>query len=154
MKIYLVVVALLAYSVNISADWRKTGSQNQQVKQLVSSLPGAAHVMFELGERYKNIFYAARQGKWKFAEYQAEEIESLVRRLQITRPKRAKTAAVFLTQVFPELNKAIAKRDWKHFSSAFDGMKQQCEACHVSNDHAFILLSVPRSASSPVLQSE
>lgn len=151
---YWLVAFLVVYSGIAAADWRKTGSQDQQVEQLVRSLPGAAHVMFELGERYKNLYFAARQEKWEFAEYQVEEIESLVKRLKITRPKRAATATVFLQSVFPELHQAVAKKDWESFHPAFEVMRQQCMACHVSNNHGFIRLPTPSAASSPVLSSK
>ena len=73
-------VIVLATGVH-AADWRKEGTPEEQQANLVKLVPGASHWMIEMGERYKNLYWAARQEKWAFAAYQAEEIEKLVRQI-------------------------------------------------------------------------
>jgi hypothetical protein len=96
--------------------------------------------MIEVGERYQDLYWAARLGKWAFAEYQLEEIESLVELLQTTRPGRAATAQVFLDQGLSGFEAAFEKQDADAFDRAFANLHSQCMACHVANDHAFIEL--------------
>ena len=132
-------------------DWRTRAKTADKVENLVKTIPGAADIMIVVGERYKNLYWAAKQGKWEFAEYQTEELEELIEKLQITRPKRAETAGEFLRAVFPGIRQAAASRKWSRFEPAFEHLRQQCMACHAKNDHGFITLAIPKRASSPVL---
>jgi hypothetical protein len=105
-----------------------------------------------MGERYKNLYWAARQQKWEFAAYQAEEIEKLVETLMLARPGRAASARIFLDSVYPFLDEAIAEREWASFEPAFRKLNVECMACHVREEHAFVQIPPePATASSPVL---
>jgi hypothetical protein len=151
-------ILILSFSITAMADsdydWRKGGDENEKLKNLISVMPGAANLMLEMGERYKNLYWAARQKKWEFASYQAEEMKDLLETLMITRPKRAGTARVFVERAYPVLESALESRDWARFAKAFEQMRQECMSCHVKNDHGFIELAVPKRASSPVLNKE
>ncbi|HDP89510.1 MAG TPA: hypothetical protein ENN42_06080 [Thioalkalivibrio sp.] len=133
-------------------DWRKDGSDTEKLENLVKAVPSTARIMIEMGERYKNLYWAARQEKWEFAEYQVEEIEALTELLQITRPSRAATAQDFLDEGFEKFEAAFEKQEWEPFYKAFDHMRAQCVICHARNDYAFIILPEhPATATSPVL---
>lgn len=134
-----------------AADWRSTAADNQKIKRLVTVMPSASVIMLQMGDRYKNLYWAARLEKWDFAEYQMEEMAELVKMLKITRPGRAKTASEFQQAVFPRLPEAIASHNWATFETAFDQLRTQCMSCHTKNGHAFITLPIPKSANSPVL---
>jgi len=156
MQKYLIFITLLI-SFNIMADddeqdWRKSGSDKTKLNNVVKVIPSTSDIMFQVGERYKNLYWAAKQGKWEFAEYQLEEIESEIEKLKITRPKRAKTADIFLNSAVEDVEKAIKKQDWNRFQAQFEQMRQQCVQCHVKNDHAFIVpVKIPPKGSSPAL---
>lgn len=133
-------------------DWRKSGSDKKKLEQLVKTVPSTSRIMLQMGERYKNLYWAAKLGKWEFAEYQLEEMEDLIELLQITRPERAATAEVFLEQGLEPLEKALSQRRWESFYKGFSHMGEQCMKCHADNDHAFITLPTdPKTAASPVL---
>ena len=146
----LALTTLTGTNVN-AADWRETATETDKIAKLLSVMPGASVIMLQMGERYKNLYWAAKQGKWAFAEYQIEEMEDLIETLKITRPTRAKTASEFQQLVFPAVPDAIKKHGWKTFAPAFEQLRNQCMACHAKNDHAFITLPIPKSANSPVL---
>jgi hypothetical protein len=146
------LLALGAAQAGADADWRDTASQEEKVQKLVEVMPSTANIMIEMGERYSHLYWAAKLGQWEFATYQAEEIEGLLETLQITRPGRAESTAVFLERVYPDIEEAAKAEDWERFSRAFAAMHEQCMACHVAEDHAFIVLpSVPPRSQSPVL---
>lgn len=108
--------------------------------------------MIQMGDRYKNLYWAGKQAKWQFAEYQVEEMESLIKTLMITRPKRAATAQQFLDSGIGKLRTAFERKDSKAFFSAFEYTRGRCMTCHGQNDHAFIVLpEIPGRGSSPVL---
>lgn len=137
------LAAALAFSGTILADqdsdWRSGGSSEDKIEQILKTLPSTAQVMIEVGERYQNLYWAARLGQWEFAEYQAEELVSLIELLQISSPKRAATAQVFLDHAMGEFDAAFEKKDWATFQHAFRTLRAQCIVCHEHNDHGFIV---------------
>jgi len=133
-------------------DWRQQGSDAVKMNNLIEVIPSTSDIMFQMGERYKNLYWAARQGKWEFTEYQMEEMQGLIRTLMITRPGRRITAQVFLDRGFTGIAEAIEHRNWSDFERAFLEMRRECIACHSKNDHAFITLNrIPAKGGSPVL---
>ncbi|MCU7813143.1 MAG: hypothetical protein KZQ77_18210 [Candidatus Thiodiazotropha sp. (ex Notomyrtea botanica)] len=151
-RFWIVLVGMLMMSPLGADDWRYDGSQNEKILKLIEVLPGTSHWMFEIGERYKNLYWAAKLAKWEFAEYQVEEIEKLVQLVQLTRPKRAETAQVFIDDAIPQIEQAVESKEWTVFEQGFQQLSSACMQCHVENEHAFITLPAqPDSASSPVL---
>jgi hypothetical protein len=148
----LLFAALAVADADDDRDWRKQASLEDKVEKLIATMPSTSTLMIEVGERYQDLYWAARLGKWAFAEYQLEEIESLVELLQITRPGRAATAQVFLDEGLGGFEAAFEAKDLNAFQRAFRNLHAQCMACHVANDHAFIELpEQPVTASSVIL---
>lgn len=145
---------LVTATASAQEDWRKTAPAEKKIQNLVEVMPGAATLMIEMGFRYQNLYWAAKQTKWEFAQYQAEEMESLLKMLMITRPKRAKTAGVFLKTGFKDVEAAIKARDLTRFEAGFEKMRQACMTCHQQNEHAFVTLPLPKRAYSPVLNMD
>ena len=140
--------------VDAAQDWRSTASTVKKVDKLVSVMPATGNIMIEMGERYKNLYWAAKLGQWEFANYQAEEMEELIDKLKITRPELAKTANEFLKNSYPHVSQVVRLRDWEKFSVMFEDLRNECMACHSKNEHGFIALPIPKRASSPVLNME
>jgi len=133
-------------------DWRKSASDDEKLEKIIKVIPSTSDIMFQMGNRYKNLYWAAKQGKWEFAEYQIEEMESLIKKLIITRPKRKETASNFLSYAFNGYEEAIEHKDWNDFQKSFNKMRQACEHCHQQNNHAFIKLQKsPSKGNSPAL---
>lgn len=136
-------------------DWRKEGSQEQKVEKLVEIAPNTGQIMQQVGMRYRDLYWAAKQGRWEFAEYQAEELEEMINILQTASPKRAATAEAFLKRAYPQIQEAAAGRDWERFQPAFETLRQACMECHKQNDHAFIRLpAAPGSPASVALEAD
>ncbi|VAX10305.1 hypothetical protein MNBD_GAMMA25-76 [hydrothermal vent metagenome] len=133
-------------------DWRKTADHDEKLKQVIKVIPSTSDLMFQMGHRYQNLYWAGKQGKWEFAEYQIEEMESLIEKLMITRPRRHETASNFLGYAFKGYEDAIEHKNWPRFQKAFDKMRQACERCHKQNNHGFIKLQkIPAKGHSPAL---
>lgn len=147
---FMLMNPLLARSTD--NDWRKTGSDKEKLNHVVTVIPSTADIMFQMGERYRNLYWAGKQGKWEFAQYQMEEMQSLIKELILTRPNRAATAQAFLLDAFKEFENAIAQKDWLEFQGAFALMRERCMTCHRQNEHAFIVLNKkPPKGNSPAL---
>lgn len=151
-----VLVVALGFSGMLLADkggdWRSHGSSEDKIAQILDTLPSTSHVMVEVGERYQNLYWAAKLDQWEFAEYQAEEIVGLIELLQISRPERAATAQRFLDHAMDEFEVAFEKKDWAAFQHAFHTLRAQCIVCHDHNGHGFIVPpEQPATATSVIL---
>lgn len=134
------------------SDWRKTGNTEEKLNNAIKVIPSTADIMFQMGERYRNLYWAGKQGKWEFARYQTEEMQTLIKKLIITRPQRSATARAFLQNGFTGYEEAIEQKNWAEFKAAFENMREQCMICHRQNEHAFIVLNKkPRKGNSPAL---
>lgn len=154
LKLLIVLLCLMPvlYSSAAEKDWRKSATDKEKLQNVINVMPGASSIMLQMGQRYSNLYWAAKQGKWAFANYQLEEIEELIATLMITRPKRAATAGAFLKTAFTHLPVAIKNQDQQQFDKAFTEMRNRCMQCHIQNDHAYIVLApVPRKGNSPIL---
>ena len=141
-----------SYADSDHDDWRKSAGDDEKLEKLIKVIPSTSDIMFQMGHRYKNLYWAGKQGKWEFAEYQIEEMQSLIKKLIITRPKREETARNFLNYAFDGYEDAIENQNWAGFQKAFDKMRQACERCHQQNKHGFIKRQkTPAKGHSPAL---
>ncbi len=120
-------------------DWRKSGSAQQKLENLVEIVPSTAQIMVDVGARYQNIYWAGKLGQWRFAQYQLDELTEMIEVLQLASPKREQTAQVFLDEALGQFKPAIEKQDWVSFERAFNHMRAHCIQCHEANDHAYIV---------------
>jgi hypothetical protein len=133
-------------------DWRRGDVTKDKIDNLVKLVPGTSHWMVEMGARYQNLYWAAKQEKWEFALYQVEEMESLIKTVSRARPKRADTADQFMEVAFEPVERALVSQDWGRFEKAFQQLRSECISCHHKNDHGFIVIPVtPAWAPSPEL---
>ena len=116
------------------------------------ALPGAGHIMIEMGYRYSALYFAARQQRWDFAGYQLEEMQEALQRLAYLKPALWEDIGRFRATALKDLEKTLSVRDWARFAAGFDKMRAACAACHAKNGVGFIQIPVPRRHFSPVLE--
>lgn len=153
-KVFTIILILSASTVfaDNNNDWRKNGSDTEKLTNVIKVIPSTSVLMMQMGERYRNLYWAAKQNKWEFAEYQVEEMEGLMKTLKITRPKRTSSIEKHFSTAFEPIEAAIKSKNWKQFSAGFESMRNRCMVCHEANKHGFIILkSVPRKGNSPVI---
>ena len=153
---FLILVSLSISLPTMAAsftDWRKTGSDQEKLMHLVKSVSGTSVHMLQVGERYRNLYWAGKLKKWQFANYQIEEIQELLKIVGITRPKRKTSADKFLDKAFSLFPKALNDKNQQLFFKAFQNMRNECLHCHAINKHSFITLpAVPKKSNSLVLE--
>lgn len=152
----LILISLIV-SVDAQAgsytDWRKTGSDQEKLANLVRAVPGTSTHMLQVGTRYRHLYWAGKSQKWQFANYQLEEIQELLKNVGITRPKRKATANTFLNKAFALFPAAIENKNQQQFFRAFNKMRTECLSCHAANNHSFITLpAIPKRSDSLVLE--
>ena len=150
--LFSLLISFNTYAGN-AVDWRKSGSDQNKLNHLVKALPGTSVHMLQVGERYRNLYWAGKLEKWQFANYQIEEIQELLKTVGITRPKRKSTANVFLDKAFTLFPAALENKNQQQFFKAFQKMRSECLSCHAANQHSFITLPIiPKKSNSLVLE--
>ena len=154
------VGAVAAYSVgelyvpNPEGDWIRDATKYapgtaDQINVLGDLAPGAAEVMFNVGQRLNTLAKAGKKQNWEIAAFEAEEIEEAFDRLMITRPELAISLEAFLTNSLEPVITAITAADKKAFATAKDAMVTACTACHENYGVGFLVVK-PGKSDSPL----
>jgi len=107
--------------------------------------------MIEYGNRYSDIYYAAKAGNWPLAAYQLKEMREIQEVGETTRPGRAAGLKAFEQSFLDPLDKIIAARDLQDFETAFKAGIQGCDRCHAALGFPYIKYELPSSPPSPLV---
>ena len=152
------VGAVAAYSVgelytpNPDGDWIRDPSTyapgtGDQINVLGDLAPGAAEVMFVVGQRLNTLAMAGKKQNWELAAFEAEEIEEAFDRLMITRPGMATDLEAFLTGSLEPVITAVTNHDKTAFATARDTMVAACTTCHQTYGVGFMVVKPGKSGS-------
>lgn len=150
-KVAITAGCLLAFAggAYAASDWLK-GSAEEQLKTLAKIQPGLGTVMIEYGNRYTNIYYAAKGGNWDLAAYQLKEALEIQEVGEATRPKRAAALKAFETAYLRKLADAIKAKDFAVFEKAFNAGVKGCNGCHAGQGFPFIQYELPAAPPAPL----
>lgn len=98
--------------------------------------------------RHIKLGLAGEARNWTYATYELNELRNAFARIARTIPvyRTANTAELFAAMTQAPLrvvNEAIAARDREKFRAAYARLTAACNACHVSLDHAAIVIREP-----------
>ena len=154
-RIFYLAFLLLAISCQqstpeiVQGKWI-TGDEQEQIKTIERQFRGFDMTMVETGYRYKELYWAGQDQNWEYALYQLEKIEKTIKNGLQRRPKRAKSAAFFLTTVLPNMKENIQQQDTNTFNQNFDLLTRNCNACHAMEDVAYFTVKTPLDRPSPI----
>jgi len=133
-------VALAVGSVAPSSLGQETKDIQKQVDELRSALPKFAIPMREVGDRFQNMYFAAKGGNWALAAYMAKYMNGSMNPASVTKPAEYKVWKNFYDETFAPVNKAIQAKDFKAFETAYVGVIKDCNNCHEAMGYGFIKL--------------
>jgi hypothetical protein len=113
-------------------------STQKQIDQLKAALPKFAIPMREVGDRFQNMYFAAKGGNWALAAYMSKYMNGALNPAILTKPDEYKTWKSFYETTFAPVNKAIQAKDWKAFESAYNASIPNCNGCHQGMGYGFI----------------
>lgn len=98
--------------------------------------------------RHTKLGLAGRQGNWPYAQYELSELRNAFARVTRTIPvyRNIDMAPVFASLTMPPLSaveQAIHAQDAGRFKAAYAQLTTACNACHLSQDHAAVVIRVP-----------
>jgi len=109
--------------------------------------------MRDVGERYKDLYVAAQQEKWEFADFQAKKIRVLMNRAVAIHPASARDTNNFIQEAYPGIIDAIGSRDHEQFEAEYGSYATMCNTCHVAQNVGYLSLTIPTISDSPILDA-
>jgi hypothetical protein len=119
------------------------GTVDQKFDTVAKQLRGFDMAMAETGYRYNELYWAALDDNWGYADYQVKKIRTAVENGLERRPKRAASAETFLKIVLPAVEEAIARRDSKQLRELIGSLRSTCNACHQAEKVEFVRVGIP-----------
>ena len=108
------------------------------LNDVINVLPKFAIPMREVGDRFQNMYFAAKAGNWGLAYYMSKYMNGAMNPAQVTKPAEYQLWKSFYTETFAPVNKAILAKDLAAFEKEYTAVIQACNACHAGMGYAFI----------------
>jgi len=110
----------------------------KQVDDIKGALPRFAIPMREVGDRFNNMYFAAKNGNWALAAYMSKYMNSAMNPAKVTKPQEYPAWQSFYTGTFDPVNKAITAKDFAAFDKAYTTAIDSCNGCHAATGYKFI----------------
>jgi len=142
-KIMMVVVmaGLLSFTgMNAvsAADTATPSDMQKQIDDIKAAIPKFAIPMREVGDRFQNMYFAAKGGNWGLAAYMSKYMNGAMNPAKLTKPDEYPLWSSFYSDTFAPVNKAIMAQDWKVFEKAYMAVIKNCDDCHTGMGYGFI----------------
>jgi len=129
-----IVVGVVVVSLLASSAWLFAAELND----VIGVLPKFAIPMREVGDRFQNMYFAAKGGNWGLAFYMSKYMNNAMNPAKVTKPDEYPLWASFYTDKFAPVNKAIMAKDVTAFEKAYTAAIKECNACHSAMGYGFI----------------
>lgn len=110
----------------------------KQVDEIKGALPKFAVPMREVGDRFQNMYFAAKEGNWGLAAYMSKYMNKAMNPAKVTKPGEYETWKNFYEETFAPVNKAIQAEDFKAFEKEYTAVISSCNGCHTGMGYGFI----------------
>jgi hypothetical protein len=114
------------------------GTFAADLNDVISVLPKFAIPMREVGDRYQNMYFAAKGGNWGLAFYMSKYMNGAMNPARITKPDEYGMWKSFYEESFAPVNKAIVAKDFAAFDKAYTSVMNSCNQCHAGMGYGFI----------------
>lgn len=106
---------------------------------------------FAVQPRHIKLGIAGKARNWEYATYEASELRNAFGRIGRTIPAYRKQPLpdMFASAILPSMDKldaAIKAKDGKGFDAAYKEVTAACNTCHMSLDHAFVVIREPTAS--------
>jgi hypothetical protein len=139
-RLALIGVALAIGGSAPFASAQEAKDVQKQIDEVRSALPKFAIPMREVGDRFQNMYFAAKGGNWALAAYMSKYMNGSMNPASVTKPAEYKVWKSFYDETFAPVNKAIQAKDWKAFDAAYMAVIKDCNTCHEGMGYSFIKL--------------
>ena len=127
-----------AVALCAGAAFADDAAMQKQIDEVRGALPKFAIPMREVGDRFQNMYFAAKDGNWALAAYMSKYMNGAMNPAIVTKPAEYKVWKSFYDDTFTPVNKAIMAKDLKAFDTAYLGVVKDCNNCHQGMGYGFI----------------
>jgi hypothetical protein len=133
-------IVLVSLFILISATFLFAAGDDyqKQINELKGALPKFAIPMREVGDRFQNMYFAAKGGNWGLAFYMSKYMNGSMGPASVTKPAEYAVWKSFYTETFAPVNKAIMAQDFKAFEKEYNAVIKSCNECHANMGYGFI----------------
>jgi len=124
----------------------KTKHAELTLDQIAEAQPGMARLMKEVGERYHILYFAAKGGNWRLAQYELNAVTSILKTGAMLRPKYAQDIASFTQTTLQPISEGIRAKDWKKFDEAFRHSVEEANKLHDKYGYEYVHYVLPSKA--------
>jgi len=132
--------ALLGVLLSLSGNTAMAADAETQAQldALKAAIPKFAIPMREVGDRFQNMYFAAKDGNWALAAYMSKYMNGAMNPAKLTKPAEYDTWKKFYEGRFATVEKAIQAKDFAGFETAYTKVIDDCNSCHKKMDYGFI----------------
>jgi len=130
----------------VSADHThvvNNGKRDLTLDQLALMQPGMDRLMAEVGPRAHRLYYAAKAGNWRLADYFFRSLVKQLRLCATSRPKYETDMTAYLDDDCEPVRNAIRTRDLDAFESAYAQMIERANHYHGVFGKPYIVWVLP-----------
>jgi len=109
-----------------------------QLDAIKGAIPKFAVPMREVGDRFQNMYFAAKEGNWALAAYMSKYMNGAMNPAKLTKPEEYKIWKAFYEGKFSAVDKTIQAKDLAGFESAYTKVIDDCNGCHKKMEYGFI----------------
>ena len=106
------------------------GKRDLTLDELALMQPGMDRLMAEVGPRVHRLYFAARAGNWRLADYFFRSVVKQLKLCATSRPKYDEDMTRYLVEDCEPVREAIRARDAAAFESAYDVMVDRANHYH------------------------
>ena len=138
-----VMVCLLAFAgmsaVHAAeAEMPAQGDMQKQINDVKAAIPKFAVPMREVGDRFQDMYFAAKGGNWGLAAYMSKYMNASMNPAKLTKPAEYPIWESFYKDTFAPVQKAIKAQDWMAFEKGYMAVIKNCNDCHTAMGYGFI----------------
>ncbi len=137
-RVAVMVVIVSLFLVGVAAVPYAADDLQQQITDVKNVLPKFAIPMREVGDRFQNMYFAAKGENWGLAYYMSRYMNGAMTPTKLTKPAEFPVWKAFYDETFTPVNKAIYAQNFKDFEKEYTEVIQKCNDCHASMGYGFI----------------
>lgn len=138
-KSAIVIITVSLFLLSSAALLYAEGDDIQkQINAVKDAIPKFAIPMREVGDRFQNMYFAAKEGNWGLAYYMSKYMNGAMNPAKLTKPAEYEAWKAFYADTFEPVNKALMAGDFKAFEKEYNAVIKSCNSCHAGMGYGFI----------------
>ena len=121
------------------------GKRELTLDELALMQPGMDRLMAEVGPRAHRLYYAAKAGNWRLADYFFRSMVKQLRLCATSRPKYDEDMTAYLDEDCTPVRNALREKDFAAFEAAYSRMVERANHYHGVFGKPYIVWVLPPS---------